>query len=289
VDFWANTEGSTLQRTAENTFSRNAAEREIYSTQRRLWAAAMRSTRGFPVTEARDKPTLITLPAGQKIHQARLSNGNIDVPEANQIYEKRVCAILGIPRSMMFNDSAVKADVVGTHAIFRRTILHWSGLLGRVLTEVHSRIPNMTASKRLKRSKKMSSEELYDIKESEGVTVSFPIGLFGTSREQLFELYQKKMIDYEQYSRYSLKLAGLPSEAMRHSLDPLNDTEKKRLYVPLVQQKEVIKLQAKEQVNGGGVLNISRSGATKASHAKATGPNDVERSTAGKVKTKSED
>ena len=165
VDFWANTEDGTLRSNPESTFRRNREEQSIYATQRRVYDAARRG-RAIGVSPANAKPNLITLPPGQKIHQARLSNGNIDVTAATKIYEQTACALLGIPRSMLVNDSAVKADVEGTHSMFRRTVLHWSRLLGRVLSEVHSRIPNDAASNKV--TSKMSREELYTLKEKEG-------------------------------------------------------------------------------------------------------------------------
>jgi len=244
VDFWANTEGSTLHNVPENTFHRSREEQSIYATQRRMYDAARRGT--MPVAAATAEPNLVTLPPGQKIHQARLSNGNIDVTLANKVYEQTVCAVLGIPRSMLINDSAVKSDVEGTHSIFRRTILHWSRLLGRVLTEVHAHIPNANAKKKVKG--KMTKEELYALKEREGVTVSFPIGLFGTTSEQIFNLYTKGMLSYEHYAKYSLKLAGIPQEALESMSDPLTEEEKKSVYVPMVQQASVVAEQGKQAI-----------------------------------------
>jgi len=244
VDFWANTEGPTLHNVPENTFHRNRKEQSIYATQRRMYDAARRGA--MPIAPATAEPNLVTLPPGQKIHQARLSNGNIDVTLANKVYEQTVCAVLGIPRSMLINDSAVKADVDGTHGIFRRTVLHWSRLLGRLLTEVHAHIPNDDAKKKVKG--KMSKEELYALKEREGVTVSFPIGLFGTTAEQIFELYTKGMLSYDQYAKYSLKLAGIPEEALAATKDPLSEEEKKSIYVPMVQQEHVIAEQGRQAI-----------------------------------------
>ena len=245
VDFWANTDGGTLQKSSDSTFHRNREEQSIYATQRRMYDAARRGT-AFPVAAANAQPTLITLPPGQKIHQARLSNGNIDVTLATKVYEQTVCAVLGIPRSMLINDSAVQADVDGTHSIFRRTMLHWARILGRVLTEVHAHIPNAAASQKV--TGKMTREELYELKEREDVTVSFPIGLFGTSPEQIFDLYTKGMLSYENYAKYSLKLAGVPDEAMESTVDPLSEEEKKSLYIPMVQQEAVVQQQGKQAI-----------------------------------------
>jgi len=245
VDFWANTEDGTLRSNPESTFRRNREEQSIYATQRRVYDAARRG-RAIGVSPANAKPNLITLPPGQKIHQARLSNGNIDVTAATKIYEQTACAVLGIPRSMLVNDSAVKADVEGTHSMFRRTVLHWSRLLGRVLSEVHSRIPNDAASNKV--TSKMSREELYTLKEKEGVSVSFPIGLFGTEAGQIFDLYSKGMLSYENYAKYSLKLAGIPEEALETTSDPLSEEEKKSLYIPMVQQERVVEQQGKQAI-----------------------------------------
>merc|ERR1739841_280942 len=87
----------------------------------------------------------------------------------------------------------------------------------------------------------------YELKKNEGVTVSFPIGLFGTKQEEIFDMYCKKMLTYEQYSEYSLKLAGIPEEAFDGKKDPLSDKEKKSLYVPLVLQQDAEQAQSKLQ------------------------------------------
>ena len=245
VDFWANTDDGALRSNPESTFRRNREEQGIYARQRRMCEDA-RMGRRVQVTPANAEPALITLPPGQKIHQARLSNGNVDVTQATKIYEQTVCAVLGIPRSMLINDSAVKADVEGTHSMFRRTVLHWARLLGRVMSEVHARIPNDAASKKV--TGKMTRDELYTLKEREGVTVSFPIGLFGTKPEQIFDLYSKGMLSYENYAKYSLKLAGVPEEALQTIQDPLSEEEKKSLYIPMVQQERVVEQQGKQAI-----------------------------------------
>jgi hypothetical protein len=245
-DFWGDTSGA-LKEGGENTFQRDAREQNIYATQKRMFDAALRGNADVHIKSANADPQLHKLTPGDKIHQPRMASGAINVIEATKVYEQTVCAVLGIPRSMLINDSAVKADVAGTHAIFRRTMLHWSRLLARILTEVHSHIPNETASKKLKRGRKMSTKDLYALKAREGVTVSFPIGLFGTTQAEIFDMYAKNMLTYEQYAEYSLKLAGIPEEAFGSPADPLSETEKKSLYVPLVLQQDAAESQRRLQ------------------------------------------
>lgn len=246
VDYDFLADANRLQRMSTTTFQRSQHDIEQLMQHRELYSKAVQQSHDSyrPTVQHGDKEAtkdalgrLVVLPPGQKI--SHKTHGK-SPPEMNNLIKSKqelMSAAFGLPRSMVINDSAVKADIAGTHETFRRTLVNWKRTLSRLMTHLYAHTQKEHTSDLIKKamgskSGELSTDDLYKIKGREATVVNLPLTLYGTTNEELFDLYQQEIISRQTYVKYRLQNAGLPEDALHKASDPLTDDDKKRLYAP---------------------------------------------------------
>lgn len=242
-DFFA--DAQELKRLPSTTFKRSEHDIQQLTAQRQAYSKALayvRQTRGKTSAQlfaeknaAGALDRLVPLPPGQKLVKMPHSSARNDFVNILRSKQDELASAFGIPRSMVMNDTTAKSDTSGQHELFRSTVLFWQSLLGRLMTAVHSSI---NSGKHKDALKKIQSKEngtnkrdLYKLKEKECILIHFPISIFGTTNEELKELYEEEIIDRVTYATYRLKNAGLSIDLLYRKDDPLTSQEKKNQYV----------------------------------------------------------
>jgi hypothetical protein len=74
------------------------------------------------------------IPEGHKLAHVGTTAGRTDVVGIMRSVQQLVCATLGVPRTMLINDSVARADTTATHARFRATLKQYRRHMEHVLT-----------------------------------------------------------------------------------------------------------------------------------------------------------
>ena len=241
-DFFA--DAQELKRLPNTTFQRSERDIMQLKAQRKAYSQALEfvrtrrnksSAQMFAEKNAAGAlQRLVPLPPGQKLVKISSSSARNDFVNIVKNKQDELAAAFGIPRSMVMNDSNTKADTSGQHELFRSTVIFWQQLLGKLMTTVHSSIrsdKHEDALKEINKSQDANKGNLYKLKEKECVLIHFPISIFGTSNEELRELYEEEIIDRKTYATYRLKNAGMSLDLLFRKDDPLTSQEKKNQYV----------------------------------------------------------
>ena len=120
------------------------------------------------------KQNYMALPPGTKVSKVITSQGRSDLVSVVRMVSQHICALFGVPRSMLINDSVARADTAGTHDCFRISLKRYRKHVKRVIS--------------------IAAMVRYD----EPIDIVLPDAFHGPS-EELTKMYLFGMIPYKKY------------------------------------------------------------------------------------------
>lgn len=227
-DFFA--DADSAKSNAKSIYRRDAAAIEQLKHQKRLFANAI----GDEETNAEKAlDNVMPLPTGYSHATTLQANARTDFVSLNRLYQEATCAVLGVPRSMVITDANVRSDLVGAHEIFRQTLLWWRKLLERSMTRAYRLLNSGKEAKKMtniakKRKIDETEQTVKEIVRKNVPSLHLPVAPY-VEMEELKELYQQEIINWETYSKYMLRSASLPDKDLNTTKDPWSHEDRKAM------------------------------------------------------------
>jgi len=153
--------------------------------------------------------SLHALPPDLRIQKVFSTTARGDLVQLTRMNEQKVCAVLGVPRSMLINDSVARADTQATHDCFRVSLKRYRKHVSHALSVAAS------------------------ITFGESVNVFLPDSYHGPP-EELLKLYILGVISYETYAKTIRTMYNL-TEMQDTLVVPLTDEQRGELVVNCMQ------------------------------------------------------
>ena len=153
------------------------------------------------------KQNYMALPPGTKVSKVITAQARTDLVSVVRMVSQHICALFGVPRSMLINDSVARADTAGTHDCFRISLKRYRKHVKHVLA--------------------IAAMVRYD----EPIDIVLPDAFHGPS-EELTKMYLFSMITYPKYCAMfcdHYNTTALPAE------DPLSQEQKSLLAADCMQ------------------------------------------------------
>ena len=194
------------------------------------------------------------LPPNHTVSQIPQPVRNPHFDKITHDYEVKVSAIYGIPRSMIAQDTGMRAasstDLV--HEELRHTIAFWSTILSRIYTNVYNYLYmkdhwNMSLGKTLKMGQPMAKDDLFaSVDRKAEARVSIPVPPM-IPLEQMHEMYERRLMEWDEYFNWTRLSSGMGQRPAPPE-PPRPEEIEKRQAIELAQIQA--KAKAKEQGSG---------------------------------------
>lgn len=148
------------------------------------------------------------LPPGTKVGTVITSDGRSDLVSIIRMVDQKICAVLGVPRSMLINDSVARADTQATHDCFRIALKRYRKDVKHVLV--------VAALIKFGKS---------------NITIKLPESFHGAT-EELTKMYLLGMITYIEYSQLFCSRFNTTPATLE---DPLSQEQKSELAIQCMQ------------------------------------------------------
>tara|TARA_B100001059_G_scaffold119089_1_gene119218 strand:+ start:26 stop:1468 length:1443 start_codon:yes stop_codon:yes gene_type:complete len=215
-DFYA--DAGATETNDDMQFSRNKSAVEMLNRQKELYEQYMGRSEAVRAQQA--LANVVQLPMGQHVVNAQMTSGRTDLVATHKIIQEEVCAVIGVPRSMMFADSGVhRGDSEGIHNSFMHTLLWYKKKLGVMLSDCYNRIYTDKIMKGIDFTKE---KNVYEAKKKYKVQVFFPITPF-VPNDELRRLYEQGVISWDSYATYALRNVSLPLEDKQKGPPPIDE------------------------------------------------------------------
>lgn len=203
-DFYADA-GATESRD-EMQFSRNKSAIHMLEKQKELYEQYM--GRAEAVQAQQKLSNVVQMPMGHHVVNPQMTTGRTDIVNLHKLIQEEICAVIGVPRSMMFADSGGvhRSDDEGIHNSFMHTLLWYKKKLGVMLSDIYNKIYTEKIMKEVDFSKE---KNVYEAKKKYRVQVFFPVTPF-VPNDQLRRLYEQGVISWDSYATYALRNTSLP-------------------------------------------------------------------------------
>ena len=214
-DYYA--DGDMQDTSDQNKFVRNKSAIQQLSQQQELYdnffAGGTMQSKGSSVLD-----NVVTLPLGHRVVNMPHQTGRGDLCAQIKAHDDLICAVMGVPRSLVMSDTPHKTDSEGTHQTFQKTIMFWKNMIQMACEQIYNIIYAENIKKQLmsaigKKRKRTRVEDVYALKKRMQVEISFPISPF-VGTEQLFAHYQRGVISWDTYLQHVCAAAVLPHEDM---------------------------------------------------------------------------
>lgn len=153
--------------------------------------------------------SLHALPPDLRIQKVFSTTARGDLVQLTRMNEQKICAVLGVPRSMLINDSVARADTQATHDCFRVSLKRYRKHVSHALSIAAS------------------------ITFGESVSVFLPDSYHGPP-EELLKLYILGVISYETYANTIRSMYNL-TEMQDALVVPLTDEQRGELVITCMQ------------------------------------------------------
>ena len=228
VDYDYYADSDALKNNLHAQYQRDEISVKQLHNQKRLFKAQLDGSRNKE-NAFNALGNLTPLPHSYKVGTILAPNSRTDFVSVNKLAQETICAAMGVPRSMMINDSVVRADVEGTHSTFKQTLIYWKKALTKILTVLYRLVNFERFGKQMAMaSKKRKHAELESVVNDNLPHVTIPVTPY-VSNVELKELYLEGIIGWDTYCHYMLRNASLPMSDMLSNLDPWSKDDKKEL------------------------------------------------------------
>ena len=157
---------------------------------------------------------MVPLPTQYSVGTTLEPNSRTDFVSIQRLNQESICALIGVPRSMIINDSVTRADIQGSHDVFRQTLIYWKKNIANVLTNVYHIIYEEYERNRLTaQSKKRKRLQLDNFMIKSLTRIEIPTVPY-VSNDELRSLYLQGVISWKHYGEYMLRNASLPIDIL---------------------------------------------------------------------------
>lgn len=244
-DFYADAGASEAR--DDMQFARNKSAVEMLNRQKELYEEYM--GRGQAIKATQNLNNVVQLPMGHHVVNPQINSGRTDLVNLHKIIQEEICAVIGVPRSMMFADTGKhSSDKEGIHDSFMHTLLWYKKKLGIMLSDVYNTLYTDKIMKNINFKKETNrGRDVYDLKRKHKVQVFFPVTPF-IPNEQLRKLYEHGVINWDAFATYSLRNVSLPLSDKQAKAPPRDELlfEKPEPKVPNQPKDPKLGNQAKE-------------------------------------------
>ena len=117
-----------------NQYQRDKEDVEHLNRQNHLFLNAIQGKSGTSNDNTKKAlENMVPLPSQYSVGTTLEPNARTDFVAINRLSQETICALIGVPRSMIINDSVTRADIQGSHDVFRQTLIYWKKKVGSVL------------------------------------------------------------------------------------------------------------------------------------------------------------
>jgi hypothetical protein len=220
-DYYA--DGDMQDNSDQNKFMRNRSSVQQLQQQQQMYDSFF-SEGHMPSKGSSALENVVTLPLGHKIVNMPQQTGRGDLCAQIKAHDDLICAVMGIPRSLVMSDTPHKTDAEGTHQTFQKTIMFWKNSIQTACEQIYNVIYADKIKEQMmkvigKKRKKSTVEDVYALKKRMQVEISFPISPF-IGPDQLYIHYQRGTITWERYQEHACAAAALPHEPLPEPTDP---------------------------------------------------------------------
>jgi hypothetical protein len=219
---------------SHNQFQRDKQDIERLRNQHRLFLAAIEG-RDPMRTSNQDTAlkNMVPLPSQYSVGTVLAPNARTDFVSIQRLNQETICAMIGVPRSMIINDSVTRADIQGSHDVFRQTLIHWKKNIANILTKVYHVIyEEYEVSRLAKKSKKRKRNNLDLFVKDSMTRIEIPTVPY-VSNDELRSLYLQGIISWKYYGEYMLRNASLPLDILKSKEEWSKDDRKEFMGVAL--------------------------------------------------------
>jgi hypothetical protein len=187
----------------------------------------------YEQSEPLELPNFFDLPPGNKVAAHGVApEARRDYLDILRMHQEVVCTQYGVDRSRLTGEGTrVRGNEQGTAETYRRTMLYWRRVLGRLLTIVYRMLYSRDDAEAVMRARAgesappMTPEEAFALGVSQRIEVHIAY-VPAESTEELIRLYASGSVTDDEFWRYTRLNAALPVDG--HARDP------KDAWAPLV-------------------------------------------------------
>ena len=235
-DYYA--DGDMQDTSSQNKFSRSRTAVQQLAQQQQMYDEFF-SGGSMPSKGSNTLDNVVTLPLGHKIVNTPHQTGRGDLCAQMKAHDDLVCAVIGVPRSLVMSDTPHKTDAEGTHQTFQKTIQFWKSSIQNACEQVYNVIYADSIKEQMmkaigKKRKHSTVEDVYALKKRMQVEISFPISPF-IGADQLYIHYQRGVLPWDTYVEHACASVSLPHQKMpepKQQTEPVtnndNDPSKKK-------------------------------------------------------------
>lgn len=208
-------DGDNVKLSLHNQFERDKKDVESLQHQNRLFLRAIEG-KNLHSAENTEKAidNMVPLPNQYSVGTTLQPSARTDFVAINRLSQETICALIGVPRSMIINDSVTRADIQGSHDVFRQTLIYWKKSVGNILTKVYRILYEDHELQQItKKGKKRKLKDLDQFVESNLVSIEIPTTPY-VSNDELRSLYLHGIISWKHFGEYMLRNASLPIDIL---------------------------------------------------------------------------
>ena len=214
-DYYA--DGDMQDTSTQNKFSRSRTAIQQLAQQQQMYDDFF-SWGNMPSKGSNTLDNVVTLPLGHKIVNTPHQTGRGDLCAQMKAHHDLVCAVIGVPRSLVMSDTPHKTDAEGTHQTFQKTIQFWKSSLQNACEQVYNIIYADSIKEQVmkaigKKRKHSTVEDVYALKKRMQVEISFPVSPF-INADQLYVHYQRGVLPWDTYVEHACASVSLPHQKM---------------------------------------------------------------------------
>jgi len=225
-DYYA--DGDMQDTSNQNKFMRNKSSIQQLAQQQELYDSfftdGQMPSRGSSILD-----NVVTLPLGHRIVNMPQQTGRGDICAQIKAHDDLVCAVMGVPRSLVMSDTPHKSDSEGTHQTFQKTVNYWKNSVQSACEQVYNIIYAETIKQQMmqamgKKRKRTTVEDVYALKKRIQVEISFPVSPF-IGLDQLYMHYQRGVLPWDTYVQHACAAAALPHQPMPEPMQPSAESD----------------------------------------------------------------
>ena len=215
-DYYA--DGDMQDTSDQNKFMRNRSAVQQLAQQQQIYDNFF-SDGNIPSKGSNTLDNVVTLPLGHKIVNMPQQTGRGDLCAQLKAHDDIVCAVMGIPKSLVMSDTPHKTDAEATHQTFQKTMHFWKQSVQRACEQIYNVIYADNIKEQVmkaigkKRKATTSIEDVYALKKKMQVEIVFPISPF-IGPDQLYNHYQRGVVTWETYQEHACAAVSLPHEKL---------------------------------------------------------------------------
>ena len=231
---------------------------------------------------------VVPLPPGHHVARQQLATRNPQYENYVRMYEETISAGYGIPRTLIVQDSAMRAsgNTQLVNQTLRHTVMMWTDIFSTIYTEVYrklyaaSDVSFVLNNLPRKGLKALTPKDLFDLTAAvQDVRVTIPVPPTA-SIEELQQLYIQGIITWKEYHAALRGLVGMPST------DPTKEPTKKQFQEMLMMIQGVWpKEQGESGSNSSGGSSSGKSSSSSSSSSGASKSSSNSGSSSGSSST----